>query len=161
MVYMLTWRERDITTLRELRDMMLSIADTVEAAAFVAAFREKWKQHTDRNMFLAAAFCDTSDQTVALLSRFSGRDCTGEFFVVRAPQDKWGNTGMGYCVMKVRLVDAGSGGSNMEILEPPDIATKWSRFSCRAADYQVVDGPARMLTRDEWETLTGFVYEKE
>jgi hypothetical protein len=71
-------------------------------------------------------------------------------FYVELPADKDGNTYYTKAVIEGRIVP-GEYGANLMIYAPAEVARKWP--SVRAWGFAETEGPARLLTRPEWETL--------
>lgn len=79
-------------------------------------------------------------------------------YFIQPPMDEYGNTGCPYAVIKARVTPAAKPylTDRLHVLEPKEIRDVWPTFSVRF--WRRLEGVtiARMLTRAEWKTLTGF-----
>ena len=156
----LTWKGRGLRTLGDIRTEMIDIhtrQNDQEAVEFMGSLQQRYG-NTDAGViaFQVSGFSETPDEMSGILGRFLQRDFTGEFHITEAPQDEYGNTANKPCIRTVRIAEGYQGRPHLEVLEPAELAKGWPTISPTAWRYFVVDGPARMLTRDEWTKLVDF-----
>jgi hypothetical protein len=83
---------------------------------------------------------------------------TATRFFIEPPQDEDGNTYLKLSVIEARLEPYNDGFRDRErvhIIAPAELVS-WSGTPRDIYGWVETEGPARMLTRDEWERLTGF-----
>ena len=155
-----TWGGKDLTNLGDIRTEMLDIVgrrDEKEAGEFMASFRRSYGNDADASVFLLSGHSDSREEMVEMLDMFFQSDFSGEFFITEAPQDEYGNTAhVPVSISKVKIAEGYRGKPHLEVLEPLDVARKYRTFAPTAWRYIVVDGPARMMSREEWVDLVDF-----
>lgn len=153
-----TWKDRSLRSYGDIRREMVEIndhQDDKEAVEFMTALRQRFGVNAEVTAFQISALNETPEAMAGMLTRFLQTDCTGDFHIIEAPEDEHGNTADKPCVRRVRIID-GQGRPRLQVLAPEEIAKSWPTLSPIAWRYFVVDGPARMLPRDEWTNLVGF-----
>ena len=154
------WNGRALRTLGDIRTQMTDIhtrQSDEEAVGFMTSLRQRFG-NTDAGViaFQVSGFSETPDEMSGMLGRFLQRDVTGDFHITEAPQDEYGNTANTPCVRTVRIAPGYEGRPHLEVLEPAELAKGWPTISPTAWRYFVVDGPSRMLSREEWTELVDF-----
>lgn len=150
------WRGQELKTMGQIKDMMAEVTDPAEAQTFTTALRESFgTPDADVAIFQIAAFTGKAASMKETLGRFLQGDFSGDFFITEAPEE-YGNTANKPCVRRVRIAEDSTGYPQLNVLEPAEIAKGWPSISPTAWRYFVVDGPARMLNREEWARLVGF-----
>ena len=84
-------------------------------------------------------------------------------FYIELPGDEYGNTALPKAVVEGRIVQGGTeaGFSNparmaLLITAPPEVASRWpGMYTDTYGGYAEVEGPARMLSRDEYDAIIG------
>jgi hypothetical protein len=141
----LTWKGRELENLGNVSTEMFAINNNDDAAEFAARFREGYGD-TWANIiiFKVCSWCKTGSEMIQMLTRFTQRDCTKDIFIVEVPK----------CIIKVHITDNGfQGAPSLNVLDPKEISIELPHLDPRAGSYFVIDGPARMLTHDEWACL--------
>lgn len=157
----LSWNGKELKTLQDVREEMVRInkmKDDKEAAEFRAAYVGKFGRQAEGAIFYLSGLSETAGEMADMLSRFTQRDCNGEFHIIELPEDEFGNTANKRCIRKVKIIEGYRGMPELQTLEPKYMAEGWPTISPHAWSYFVIDGPARMLTRKEWANLVDFKY---
>lgn len=86
-------------------------------------------------------------------------------FYIELPADEYGNTACTPAVIAARYYPAGreplrpmdnTERPYMTVTGPPEFAAKWpSMYADSYGGFAETEGPARMLSRNEWKTITG------
>lgn len=80
-----------------------------------------------------------------------------QFFVERAG-DEYGNTAHGHVVIEAEVTPDSYNPDmkHLVVIAPPEFKAKWSSVLMdNFGGWMETDGPARYITGEEWETLTG------
>lgn len=149
------WCGQELATKGEIREVVRTITTDEDAMQFTAALREQWgANNADSYILACASFMGNLEEVALFVNKFFQIKSLESFHLAEAPGDEHGNTGYPRSVIEVRLIDR-DGYLSLQIIGPAEIANRWP--SRRLMDrYRLVDGPARMLSRDEWETLVEF-----
>ena len=150
----LMWRGKSIQDHMDMQTAMCAIVDTEEVQEFMTTLN-LLTDFPGMHILSAVLAGDNIAEAEETLTRFSGRECHGEFFIVETPMDEFGNTGLPESVLRVRF-EKDSVGLFLTILGPEEISGKWNRFRPGIRRCMVTDGPERMLNWEEWKKLVGF-----
>lgn len=80
-------------------------------------------------------------------------------FFVELPADEYGNTAYTMAVVEGEIVPwtYDSRRKNLVIIGPPEFRNKWPNLLMENyGGWKEVDGPARLIDREEWKRLTGW-----
>lgn len=100
----------------------------------------------------------TTDESISDYSQrkraelLAATDGTPVGFYVELARDKYGNTGKHKAVVEAKVTPDGR---DLLPLAPAVFAEKWPTGWLRGG-WQETEGPARMLTDEEWAALTGW-----
>lgn len=75
-------------------------------------------------------------------------------FWVARPSDEYGNTSYTPAVIEGEIIERLGGFTSIKVIAPPEFRDKWPTVS--EDFFMETEGPARMLTRDEWKDVVGW-----
>lgn len=148
------WKGQLLTNYKEVFGVLKQIDTQEEADHLMELASEAYGPSSKVVLFRIASYIDSIERLTRVLGLLFKLDFNEPFFVVEGPVDEFGNTGMVPSVIKVQIV-VDDGFLDFKILGPTELTRKGSLLP-HVFNYNIVEGPARMLDRDEWAQLVGF-----
>ncbi len=142
------WKGHEIKSHRDMISLMRKIHDEKEVKHFLVLLQASLGVKSIHSFIFQLA-AQTNDKLMKeLIQRFLDKDCNDEFYVIQGPtQDK---NPKQEAILKVRIIMVDDR-VFLSVIEPTNYP--WCRLNPRKNHYLIIDGPARILTHNEWVNI--------